>query len=303
MQDALFPTFPNFATAGGWQSEVFKYLTSSGASLTRAQIAAIDANIKAIKYGSGIILASVTGYLSTVNGTALATGLSVDPRPYVMTPGWKIAFADSAGKIAYGYGKAAGTGETYLETVVNGDNEAAVMTVTTAVRDAISQSNEQAQTGAYSAKHVCSADADATHYTRHQVAALDGTLYRHVSATYLPSGQALNTIGFGWDHAGATGQIVTQSTTTNAWVNRSSYKTALGGTALYAIQGVIPEFAGNINSQYFYTDNTDLEKVLTPSETGLTLTSTAGGATFNWASIEAGFNPNSASFTVTITRS
>jgi hypothetical protein len=39
-------------------------------------------------------------------------------------------------------------------------------------------------------------------------------------------------------------------------------------------------------------DNTSCKQVLTPSATGVTITSTPNGSTYNWASIEAGFNYN-----------
>jgi hypothetical protein len=40
------------------------------------------------------------------------------------------------------------------------------------------------------------------------------------------------------------------------------------------------------------TDNVTIKQVLTPSATGVTITSTADGSTYNWASKEEGFNYN-----------
>jgi hypothetical protein len=40
------------------------------------------------------------------------------------------------------------------------------------------------------------------------------------------------------------------------------------------------------------TDNVTIKQVLTPSATGVTITSTPDGSTFNWATKEDGFNCN-----------
>lgn len=48
-------------------------------------------------------------------------------------------------------------------------------------------------------------------------------------------------------------------------------------------------------------DTVSFKQVLTPSATGVTITSTPNGTTYNWTSIESGFNYNDASgYTYTI---
>jgi hypothetical protein len=46
-------------------------------------------------------------------------------------------------------------------------------------------------------------------------------------------------------------------------------------------------------------DNASMKKVLTPSATGVTITSTQAGGTYNWAS-DDGIDPNAASFAISI---
>ena len=45
-------------------------------------------------------------------------------------------------------------------------------------------------------------------------------------------------------------------------------------------------------------DEASVKQVLTPSATGVTITSTPGGTTYNWASVESGFNYNATSYSV-----
>ena len=51
---------------------------------------------------------------------------------------------------------------------------------------------------------------------------------------------------------------------------------------------------------YFQVDNVFTGQVLTPSTTGVTLSSTRGGATQSFSNVPSGFNPNSTNITVTV---
>ena len=53
-------------------------------------------------------------------------------------------------------------------------------------------------------------------------------------------------------------------------------------------------FNNAIDNVEFTVASISLKQVLTPSATGVTITSTAGGTTYNWASIESGFDYNDA---------
>lgn len=67
MQDASFPTFPNFGTASGWQPETFAYMALPGVSMTPAQIAALDGVYRSLKAGGSITLSSVVMGVSQVD--------------------------------------------------------------------------------------------------------------------------------------------------------------------------------------------------------------------------------------------
>jgi parallel beta-helix repeat protein len=77
---------------------------------------------------------------------------------------------------------------------------------------------------------------------------------------------------------------------------------------LYATSGVINQ----LGEQYYsnYNNGTmsqfsvpSSKQVLTPSTTGVTITSTAGGSLYNWTSETSGFNRNDTSYTYSITSS
>jgi hypothetical protein len=255
-------------------------------SATIAEIIAINSNIRLIKYSTGITLASVTGYLSTVDGTAFATGLSVDPRPYVMTPGWKFSIKDSANKVAVAYGKAAGTGET-LDTELNPDPGFA---------DAGSWDCDAGGSIAGGKAVFTDAAVGTNIITKTEILStvLSGIVNAQTKlfkSVYSITDRTDGSVRASWNNAydGATKSSVDTFT---EYVNLNA-----SGVPNYKIK-----LSARTTGTDLACDNYSVKQVLTPGPTGLTLTDTAGGATFNWASIEAGFDPNSASFTVTITR-
>ena len=82
------------------QAETAAYLALPGVSLTGAQIAALDANIRAIKYGSGITLEGVTGSADpTADGAYISApavdGVPIDLRMFV---GFKATVTDASGE-------------------------------------------------------------------------------------------------------------------------------------------------------------------------------------------------------------
>lgn len=97
-----------------FETEQYRVLNPTA---TSAQIAAIDANIKAIKYGAGITLSSVTAKMSLV-APRLVTQSSVDLRPYALIPGVQISISDGT-KVAVYSGLTVGTGETYTEKLLD----------------------------------------------------------------------------------------------------------------------------------------------------------------------------------------
>ena len=255
--------------AGRFMAETVQYAVLPGATTTHAALAAIDANIRAIKYGSGISLSSLVAYLSTVNGTGFGTPTVVDLRPYVMTPGWKFSWVDSGNKTAVAYGKAAGTGETLGADVFSGWDFTSGWTPAAPPYDiTISDADDLLITSNF--QYMTS---DANKYTLN-------ALYKSVFAvTGVPLSLQEGGSGIVMAASGAGATYKTARQTNKALIQPSAAGT--GASKVTTLQS---------------------RQVLTPTAKGLTLTSTPGGTTFNWASVESGFNPNSATFTLNITR-
>ena len=84
-------------------------------------------------------------------------------------------------------------------------------------------------------------------------------------------------------------------TSSGSWVQKSGYFVTYGGN--FRIQ--LRKVSATAGTMLF--DEVSLKQVLTPSATGVTITSTKGGATFNWEAKDASFNYNDASgYTYTI---
>lgn len=264
-------------------------------SLTNAQIAALDANLKAIKYGSGITLNALTCKLSLVDGTAFVTQPSIDLRPYL---GFKLSFSDGS-KTLVGYAKAAGTGETLgSELVPNGDFEVWTDANTpgswnkgTVGSSTINREASDIHGGSYCARFDIVSGAAAT-LTKSGLWT-PGMLYKR---SYWHKVTANSAKSYTYSTPETTfGVYLTLNAT--SWYNLVGYGTASVNDATLAL-------ARNTTSGDYsiYFDDISVKQVLTPSATGVTIVSAAGGTTYNWATQETGFNPNAAAFTVTITK-
>ena len=216
--------------------------------------------------------------LSLVNGTAFVDFSAPGALNYL---NGKLTLTDSAGKKAIGYIKAAGTGET-LGDALNTSNCVNSAAVPYNTFDGASATGF----------HVVNTDASAKAAgTADQIPLVSGVLFKKTFTITLTSGTA----------------------------PAISYRDALGGGSIYG--GAIWNSAAGANTRYscingtttgvvqfqntaaaeWAVSNLSVTQVLTPSATGATITSTRGGATYNWASIESGFNYNdSAGYTYTI---
>jgi hypothetical protein len=106
---------PIDAKNSGLETETIAYLRTAGGVFTAAQIRTIDNNIKAIKYSTGIILASVAVNTSNVASYYFLSNPSVDLRPYTGFYA-SLAAGGQTKKVLLG---APGTGETYGEELVD----------------------------------------------------------------------------------------------------------------------------------------------------------------------------------------
>jgi hypothetical protein len=200
--------------------------------------------------------------LSFVAGTAFVDFSSAGTlTPYL---NYRLVLTDSAGKKAIGYIKSAGTGETLGEELVtNGDFDP----------------DEGWTKGVWSIADGKAAATASSYSFLYQNADLAGKLIK--------SSVDINSISVGaikvCYHGTANGGTARTTTGTHA----EYYTPSSSGTATIGAQTQV-----NVTCSI---DNLSMKQVLTPSTTGVTITSTPNGSTYNWASIEAGFNYNDAS--------
>ena len=230
--------------------------------------------------------------LSLVNGTAFVDFSAANTlTPYLNR---KLILTDSAGKKAVGYIKAVGTGETLGdEIVVNGGFEG-VYTGGLAPNWASSRGTPSEYTVAPqegSSSQQINNPAGNNGFISPAVlpTGIAGALYKHSVYYKALSGMAEIRLEDGVYH------IITKTgLASSVWVNVVTYMTLPANRIkVFAYLYAAAATSADINSVVF--DSNSTAKVLTPSATGVTITSTRGGTTYNWESIEAGFNYNDAS--------
>jgi hypothetical protein len=206
--------------------------------------------------------------LSLVSGTAFVDFSAADTlTPYL---NGKLTLTDSAGKKAIGYIKAAGTGETLDSELITSwvTDTPTYETFTTSGTDISSAIN----------------DAGANGFAKTNTLGLtDGKLYTFAYNLTLNSGTAPGNYTYDGIVSGLKFAVLSSGENTRKFTANSF---DISYNRVYLL---------NSNTATNYALTTSLKQVLTPSATGVTITSTPGGATYNWASIESGFNYNDAS--------
>jgi len=261
----------------------------------------LKAGSPAINAGMNSVSGSVTlanSRLSLVNGTAFVDFSAAGTlTPYL---GGKLTVTDSAGKKAVGYLKSAGTGETLdTETVVNGGFEGVytggLAPDWTSSRGTPSEYSAAPQAGSASQQINNPAGNNGFVGPSSLPNGTAGALYKHSVYYKVLSGTAEIRLEDGINHV--ISKIGLSSAT---WANVTTYMTLPATrTKVFAYLYAASNASANTNSVVF--DSNSMTKVLTPSITGATITSTRGGTTYNWESVEAGFNFNDAAeYTYTI---
>ena len=223
-----------------------------------------------ITLASGAVTLSNTK-LSAVNGTAFVDFSTANVLTDYVANRAKLTLTDSTGKKLVGYIKAAGTGETYNDVLAGWDFTSGWI------------------------NHSKATINDANTFTTTSA----GGIIKNDVFTELACYRANFTANVSSDSVRLLGYSISLGTG--------------AGSGLSVTQPVVnfynttaPSFTSYLlrNNDAATTDVTSLkaEQVLTPSATGVTITSTADGSTYNWASKEAGFNYNDASgYTYAIT--
>lgn len=261
----------------------------------------LRAGSPAINKGMNSVSGTVTlanSRLSLVDGTAFADFSAAGTLNY---PNAKLTLTDSAGKKAIGYIKAAGTGETLgteLLTNVEFTTDVGSWTPNAMTLTRVDSGTDPAVSSGGADKWVAKAVNGASSPSFSQaIANSAGILLKTGCRVYTPSANTKVNAGRIL-YGGAT--KAAQNTSEGAWNTISEYWTpaAANGTIYASARDASNAYTEN---DVAYFDTLYAKQVLTPSATGVTITSTPGGSVYNWASVESGFNYNDASgYTYTI---
>jgi hypothetical protein len=186
--------------------------------------------------------------------------------------GHLLVVKDSAGRAIQGYVKAAGSAEGLGDELVNGWTNNAIHPYETFTPGAGNTITQAINTTAYG---IASSDIGTT---------LSGMLTKLVAGVTITSGKISN-IFSGSTTIGGTSVTLASNITSSQTI--TTYVTELSGQR-YLIVFNENANAGNFGSTFTY------QQVLAPSATGVTIVSTKGGVTYNWATKNASFNYNDA---------
>jgi len=205
--------------------------------------------------------AGITMKLSKVAGTAFATQVS-GSIPWAQYRNRSVSINDGTGKYARGFIGAVGSGETYSSEILVGWNFTSGWTPSNATIVDANTIQSTLANGSISKAYSL----------------IVGRLYKGVMAGAISSGSPVLGYTSGGDY------LLSDFGT--------GFKTNNGSN------GIIVRAA--TSGAILDVTTLELYQVLTPDSTGILVTSTRGGATQSFASVDAGFNSNAASFTVTV---
>ena len=251
----------------------------------------LNEQIKAIKYGSGITLSGLTCKLSLVNGTAFITNPSVDLRQYV---GYKITITETTHSLE-GWIAQAGAGEALGDELLS--NPTVDVNTTGWYTDYAGGSATIASVaGGQSGNCLEITGVSGTHQQAGQTNLNFCNKLLKMSG-YVKSGTSGDeAFRIYYGEGGAWYYSPTLGITSSSWVP-FSYYLSNAGTEYNRYLGF--EKASSTPGTMLY-DELSIRQLLAPSLTGVTIVSTQGGTTYNWAS-NSGILPNTTSFTAVIT--
>jgi len=211
--------------------------------------------------------------LSLVAGTAFVDFSAAGTlTPYL---GGKLTVTDSAGKKAVGYLKAAGTGETYATPAWADD----------CADDGTADWSKNDCTLTFDTDHYVATYTAVTQHIYKSATLGSGKLFK--ASLDIKNGMASSVPVYLQVNGGLGSNVLNFA---NA--NTTADYATLAGYATPGTQNALDIYSTMTGAGNYLFKNYSLEQVLTPSATGATITSTRGGTTYNWASVEAGFNYN-----------
>ena len=220
--------------------------------------------------------------LSLIDGAAFSdfSGISL-LTPYL---GAKLILMDHTGKQAIGYIKAAGSGETYGSELLPNPSLETVASINPY------QSTVLAVGGGQSGNALQVTTVTPSGSASQPFTASPGMLV--LQSAYVKLGTAPYITFYIQDTSTYTVYAYMYWFYDTSWAKHASYFTAVSGLTGYQ------QTYGNESESVGQTglfDPASVKQVLTPSTTGVTIVSIAGGSTQNWASIDASFNYNDSS--------
>ena len=226
--------------------------------------------------------------LSLVNGTAFVDFSAAGTlTPYL---GGKLTLTDSAGKKAIGYIKSAGTGETLGEELITNGSFTAWTGDTPDGWTYFNHLDGTRYVEESPAGQCHFVDTDKANFSIQTGTNVQGALYKGSIDV-----KAVVSDGIYFGPVPANSAEVPMITTTGVKTYYGAASSAVNRAFYVSRYGVA---AGDVTF-----DDISFKQVLTPSATGVTITSTPGGTTYNWASVESGFSYNDPSgYTYSISR-
>ena len=232
--------------------------------------------------------------MSLVNGTAFVDFSSAGT--LTDYPGSKLVISDSAGKNLTGFIKAAGTGETYGDELLNNTTfdtdtsgwfnfQSTIASIAGGYRDnALRVTGDGINTGGYG-------------WPNPYTSLSSGKLV--VGKVYVKNGTATWPMFHIVESNDDYTNYGTSDGSASVWTQRTIYVSQPDGETSIIFE--IGVYTSPPTTNYVYYDDASLKQVLTPSVTGVTIASTSNGSTYNWAAEDSGFNRNDTSgYTYTI---
>ena len=227
--------------------------------------------------------------LSTANGVAFVSFNGSDSGALTgATVGSTIQICDSTSKCITGYKAANGTGETYGSQLLSNTAFNDTSNVTANYNSTISS-----VAGGQSGNALQVSLTGGFGYATQPATVTVGWLL--IFSGYMKAGTEASLMGLDlMDFSYNT--VVTIYQLPASWTQYSAYGTASTTT-------MRQEYLGSTSGKTSLFDTVSMTQVLTPASNGITIVSTQGGSTYNWATITGGFNLNdSIGYTYTITQ-
>jgi len=196
--------------------------------------------------------------------------------PYV---GDKLTITDSSGHQLVGYIKAAGTGETYGSQLLT-NTTFATTTGLTAFGSTIASVTSTCHSANCLQITYTSSGQVWNPFTANEGTLLKASAYGNQGTTSF--------LGMAIEQAGGSFEVLNSVFYNSSWTKNTIYPTIdFMSTSWWQKY--------QIGSGIGYIDTASVQQVLTPSTTGVTIVSSASGASFNWTSEQASFNRNDSS--------